>query len=167
MRVDIRPEFVVARYRELYPDYSASQVFFAATTAARSWRSAIIEAEARAGQPGAETYVYQLDWPSPVVPSLGAPHAFDIPLVFGTLGVPDSLTGTGPDAERVSAMMRQAFVSFAREGAPAAAALPGWLPYTLPGRATMLIDLPPHLAEDPRGAERRLFARVPYVQPGT
>lgn len=167
MRVDIRPEFVVARYRELYPDYSPSQVFFAATTAARSWRAAIIEAEERAKQAGADTYVYQLDWPSPVAPSMGAPHTFDIPLVFGTLGAPGSLTGTAPDAERVSAMMRQAFVSFAREGVPVAAALPEWQPYTLPDRETMLVDLPSRMADDPRGAERRLFARVPYVQPGT
>lgn len=167
LRVDIRPEFVVARYRELYPDYSPSQVFFAATTAARSWRAAVIEAEARAGQAGAPTFVYQLDWPSPVEPAMGAPHTFDIPLVFGTLNAPGSLTGTAPDAERVSAMMRQAFASFARDGVPVARALPEWRPYTLPDRETLIVDLPPRMAEDPRGAERRLFARVPYVQPGT
>jgi para-nitrobenzyl esterase len=31
----------------------------------------------------------------------------------------------------------------------------------------MVIALPPQLENDPRGAERKLFARVPYVQPGT
>lgn len=46
--VDMRPETVIAEYRRLYPDYSPSEVFFAATTAGRSWRAAIIEAEARA-----------------------------------------------------------------------------------------------------------------------
>ena len=30
MRVDIQPEYVVAEYRRLYPDYTPSQVFFAA-----------------------------------------------------------------------------------------------------------------------------------------
>ena len=48
MRVDIQPEVVIAEYRRLYPKYSPSDVFFAATTAGRSWRGAIIEAEARA-----------------------------------------------------------------------------------------------------------------------
>ena len=64
LRVDIQPELVVATYRRLYPHYSPSDVFFAATTAARSWRGAIIELEARAAQP-ADTWAYQLDWPSP------------------------------------------------------------------------------------------------------
>ncbi len=64
MRVDIRPETVVAHYRRLYPRSSPSDLFFAATTASRSWRGAIIELEARAAQP-AGTWAYQLDWPSP------------------------------------------------------------------------------------------------------
>ena len=48
LRVDISGELVVAEYRRLYPQYSASDVFFAATTAGRSWRAAIVEAELRA-----------------------------------------------------------------------------------------------------------------------
>src|SRR6185437_13307160 len=43
MRADIVPEIVVAEYRRLYPQSSPSDVFFAATTASRSWRPAIIE----------------------------------------------------------------------------------------------------------------------------
>ena len=31
--VDLLPEIVIAEYRRLYPDYTPSQVFFAATTA--------------------------------------------------------------------------------------------------------------------------------------
>jgi para-nitrobenzyl esterase len=31
----------------------------------------------------------------------------------------------------------------------------------------MLLDDEPRLVDDPRGDERRLFARVPYVQQGT
>jgi para-nitrobenzyl esterase len=167
MRVDIRPEFVVEEYRKLYPDYSPSQVFFAATTAARSWRAAIIEAEERAKQAGAGTYAYQLDFGSPVNPQTGAPHGFDIPLVFGNLDTDNSLAGDGPDAGAVSSMMSDAFVSFARNGVPRSEHLPEWKPYTLPNRETMVIARSPGLENDPRGAERKLFARVPYVQPGT
>lgn len=167
MRVDIRPEFVVEEYRKLYPDYTPSQVFFAATTAARSWRAAIIEAEERAKQAGAGTYAYQLDFGSPVNPRIGAPHGFDIPLVFGNLETADSLTGSGEDAKAVSIMMSDAFTSFARNGAPQSKHLPEWKPYTLPNRETMVIARPSRLENDPRGAERKLFARVPYVQPGT
>ena len=59
-------------------------------------------------------YVYQLDFPSPVEPRRGAPHAFDIPLVFGTLDAPGSLAGTGAAARAVSRRMMAAFLTFAR-----------------------------------------------------
>jgi para-nitrobenzyl esterase len=146
LRIDAHPEWVVAEYRRLFPSYSAEQVFYAATTAGRSWRGQVIEAEerARAGVPG---FVYQLDFPAP------APHAADIPLVFGTFA--------DPAARPVSEAMMQAFLRFARTGHP------GWAPYTLPRRQTMIFGRTPHLADDPRRAERELFARIPYIQPGT
>jgi para-nitrobenzyl esterase len=31
----------------------------------------------------------------------------------------------------------------------------------------MVFDLPPRLLDDPRGEERQLFEKVPYVQQGT
>ena len=167
MRVDISPDYVVAEYRELYPDRSPSEVFFAATTAARSWRAAIIEAEERAKQVGADTFVYQLDFASPVKPELGAPHTLDIPLVFRNLETEASIAGTGEASRAVSSMMSDAFTSFAATGRPASALLPDWTPFALPGRATMIFDTEPRMENDPRGAERRIFERVPYVQPGT
>ena len=54
-----------------------------------------------------------------------------------------------------------AFLRFARTGDP------GWPAYTLPQRRTMIFDPTPRLEDDPRRAERELFARIPYVQPGT
>jgi para-nitrobenzyl esterase len=167
MRVDIQPEYVISEYRRLYPDYSPSQVFFAATTAARSWRGAIIELEERAKQAGADTFAYHLDWASPVKPELGAPHTFDIPLIFGNLDAAGSITGTGTDAREVSAMMSDSFISFARTGEPQSTLLPDWKPFTLGKRETMVFDRPPSLVNDPRREERKIFARVPYVQPGT
>jgi para-nitrobenzyl esterase len=167
MRVDIRPEFVVERYRALYPDYSPSQVFFAATTAARSWRAAIIEGEERARQAGARTWVYQLDYGSPVEPHMGAPHTMDIPLVFGNLAAAGSITGTGPTARSVSARMSDAFIALARNGDPRHPGIPDWEPFSLPRRPTLIFDTDTRMEDDPRGAERQIFARVPYVQPGT
>ena len=62
--VDLLPQTVIAEYRRLYPHYTPSEVFFAATTAGRSWRGAVEELEARARQPSgaAPTWAYQLDW---------------------------------------------------------------------------------------------------------
>jgi para-nitrobenzyl esterase len=44
---------------------------------------------------------------------------------------------------------------------------PDWPAYDLERRATMVFDTHSRIADDPRGRERRLFAQVPYVQPGT
>ena len=142
-------------------------MFFAATTAGRSWRAAIVEAELRAQQ-GSPAYAYQLDWGSPVDGGKwGAFHTLDIPLMFGTLGAPGSLTGEGDDARRVSTTMQDALLAFARGGDPNYPGLPRWEPYTLPRRATMVFDVESRLVDDPRGAERRLFSKVPFIQQGT
>ncbi|HVI33215.1 MAG TPA: carboxylesterase/lipase family protein [Phenylobacterium sp.] len=167
MRVDISPELVIAEYRRLYPHYSPSDVLFAATTASRSWRGAIIEAELRALQ-GSPAWVYQLDFRSPAEGGrLGAFHTLDIPLVFDNTAAEGSRTGDGPEARRTAAAMSEAFIALARTGDPNHPALPRWEPYALPRRQTMIFDAEPRMADDPRGEERALFARVPYVQPGT
>src|SRR5690242_15071096 len=167
MRADISPERVVSEYRRLYPRYSPTEVFFAATTAGRSWRAAIIEAELRAQQ-GSPAYAYQLDWKAPKDGGKwGAPHTLDIPLVFDNIAVPDALTGSGPDAQRMADQMSEAFISFARTGNPNSRLLSGWEPYQLPRRQTMVFNNPSRLEDDPRGAERRLFSSVPFVQQGT
>ena len=130
-------------------------------------RAAIVEAELRARQ-GAPAWAYQLDWGSPMDGGKWrAPHTLDIPLVFGTLDAPGSITGTAADAKAVSAQMMGAFLAFARRGDPNGAGLPRWEPYQLPRRQTMVFDVTSRLEDDPRGAERRLFEKVPFVQQGT
>lgn len=166
LRVDIAPEPVIAEYRRLYPDYTPSQIFFAATTAARSWRAAIIEAELRAQQ-GSPAFVYQLDWPSTLANGhRGAPHTSDIPLAFDTVQAAGSLA-LGPTAQPMADRISAAFAAFAATGDPNHADLPRWEPYGLPRRQTMILNDTCRMEDDPRGGERRLFARVPYVQPGT
>ncbi|HWA63050.1 MAG TPA: carboxylesterase/lipase family protein [Caulobacteraceae bacterium] len=166
MRVDIDPATVVATYRRLYPLYSPSDVFFAATTAARSWRAAVIEAEARAAA-GTPAFVYELDWVSPKDGGrLGAPHMADIPLVFDNVAAPGS-RAEGPQAQVMADRMSEAFIAFARAGDPNCAAIPRWTPYSLARRETMVFDGSTRMEDDPRGAERRLFAKVPFIQAGT
>jgi para-nitrobenzyl esterase len=165
--VDIEPEHVIAEYRRLYPRYTPTEVFFAATTAGRSWRGAVIEAELRAQQ-GTNTFAYQLNYRSPLENGrYGAMHTMDIALVFNNIAQPGSLTGTSPEAQRTADAMSEALIAFARTGNPNHSRLPEWRPYTLPDRATMLFDADSKLENDPRGAERRLFASVPYIQRGT
>lgn len=166
MRIDITPEAVIAAYRAMHPEWSPDQVLIAATTAGRSWRGAVIEAEERA-RAGAPAWVYQLDYPG-TMPSgrKGAFHTADIPLVFDNVALPESRVN-GPGAQAVSDAMRKAFVALARDGDPNHPGLPHWDRYDLPRRQTMLFDVNARMVDDPRGDERRFFAAIPYIQPGT
>jgi para-nitrobenzyl esterase len=167
LRMDVLPEWVVAQYRAHFPSDTPEQIFYRATTAGRSWPGQVLEADARAAAGARATWVYQVDFQSPVKPERGAPHTMDIALAFGTLDAVGSFTGTGPAAVRLSRQVMGAFAALARTGKPAAKGLPAWAPYTLPGRATMLFDTTSRLVDDPRRWERELFARVPYIQPGS
>ncbi|MEG2802821.1 carboxylesterase/lipase family protein [Stenotrophomonas sp.] len=165
--VDLLPSVVIAGYRRLYPHYTPSQVFFAATTAGRSWRGAVEELEARARQ-GAPTWAYQLDWGSPLDGGrFGAFHTLDIPLVFDNTHQPGSRTGNGEDAMQVAASMSAALIAFARHGDPHHPGLPAWERYALERRQTLLFDRPPRQADDPRGGERELYRQAPFIQRGT
>jgi para-nitrobenzyl esterase len=166
LRVDIHPEWVVAQYRRQFPDWSPERVFYAASTAGRSWPGQVIEADARA-RAGTRTWVYQLDFQSPTQPRRGAPHTMDIAIAFGTLDAEGSYTGTGPAARALSATMMRAFAALARTGDPNVAAVPAWPVYELPERATMVFDAESRSVDDPRRWERELFARAPYIQPGS
>jgi para-nitrobenzyl esterase len=164
--MDLHPEWIVGQYRQRFPDWTAERAFFAATTAGRSWPGQVIEADARAAA-RTPTWVYQVDFQSPVEPWRGAPHTIDIPLSFGTLDAEGSITGTGAGARAVSGRMMDAFIAFARTGTPEGKGLPRWPLYSLPDRTTMVFDTESRAVDDPRKWERELFARVPYIQPGT
>jgi para-nitrobenzyl esterase len=172
LRMDLLPEWIVAQYRARYPDWSPERIFYAATTAGRSWPGQVLEAEARA-RADAPTWFYQVDFASPTQPERGAPHTMDIPLAFGTLDAPGSLTGTGEGAQAASRAVMERFIAFARVGDPNGGrgldggAMPAWPQYRLDRRATMIFDAASRVEGDPRGWERELFARVPYVQPGS
>ncbi|WP_425228528.1 carboxylesterase/lipase family protein [Sphingomonas sp.] len=162
LRVDLSPEWIVAQYRQHFSDWTPQQIFYDATTCGRSWPGQVIEAEARA-RAGAPAWVYQLDFASRIDPRRGAFHTMDIPLAFGTLGAEGSQTGTGADARAASQALQNRFVAFATHGTPGA----GWPRYDLTSRATMLFDTRARVENDPRRWQRELFARAPYIQPGT
>lgn len=166
MRIDVAPEEVMKAYRNLYPDWTPDHVLIAASTAARSWRGAVIEAEVRAVQ-GAPTWVYQMDFAG-MLPNgrSGAFHTVDIPLAFDTVNAAGSGV-SGPAAQSVSDSLSNAFVSLARSGDPNNRALPDWPCYTLPARQTIMFDEMVSVISDPRSEERQFFSNYPYVQPGT
>jgi para-nitrobenzyl esterase len=161
---------VIARYREWHPEYSPTDVFFAATTDSRSWRGQVIEADRRAAQPpgAAPSYVFQFDWQTPVDGGKwGAHHGLDVPFVFDNAATAPHLVGGGREPLGLADKMSRAWIAFARSGDPNVEGLPAWPPFDTERRATMVFDNESRVVDDPRGRERRLFGQVPYVQPGT
>lgn len=151
MRVDIKPDWVVSQFRTRYPEAKPLELFHRIVTAARSWRGQVEEAEARAkaGPPAADrTFVYQLDFEQ-------AKHTDDIALAFGTVVNPSAAQ------KAMSDTIMAAFVRFAKTGNP------GWDAYDLKSRQTMIFDQNSRVENDPRKWERELFAKVPYIQPGS
>jgi para-nitrobenzyl esterase len=164
IKIDLDPHWIVAQYRARHPDWTPERLFYAATTAGRSWPGQVIEADARAAAGAQATWVYQLDRPSPIDPLRGAAHTDDLPYVFGTLDAPGSFSGTNAAARATRDAMMAAFVGLAKTGRPG---LDHWARYALPARATLVIDNDIRMIDDPRGWERALWATAPYVQPGS
>jgi para-nitrobenzyl esterase len=110
------------------------------------------------------TYAYLFTYASPARRgALGSCHALEIPFVFGTLNAPtqDKFAGTGPEVERLSANMMDAWLSFARTGSPAHEGIGPWPAYDAGTRPTMLFDRSSALAADPFREERQ--AIEPFV----
>lgn len=167
MRVDIDPRAVISLYREQYPQFSPAEVFFAATAASRSWRGQVEEADARA-RAGSPTWVYRLDLPAAADNGKwGAPHTADIPYLFQNHDAEGSFSARTPAAQRAGEILADAVFGLVRTGGPEHPDLPAWPRYTLPTRETLLIGEAMTIANDPRGAERALFATVPFTQWGT
>jgi para-nitrobenzyl esterase len=164
---------VISDYRDWYPHYSPSDVFFAAATAFRSWPGQVIEAERRAESPAQpRTWVYEMDWNSPVGGGrFGAPHTVDIPFFFDNLAAAPGMVGASAQdvrsAQPLADIMSETLIAFARTGDPNHDSLPHWPAYNLSTRPTMMWNTTSKILDDPRGRERQLAAQAHYRQPGT
>jgi para-nitrobenzyl esterase len=164
---DLTTADIIDAYRLWYPGYDATDVFFAATTAFRSWHGMVIESERRADQRG-PTWVYNFTWKSPADHGKwGAPHTIDIPFAFDNLQLASSMTGTSPEAQQLAASYSDTLIHFAQTGDPNHSGFPHWPHYDLNHRPTMLWDSQPRVENDPRAEERKLIAQATYIQPGT
>jgi para-nitrobenzyl esterase len=156
---------MILMYRRLHPNYSASDVFFAATTDSYDWRAAIMEIERRAAMPpgSAATYSYELRWGSPVDGGkYRACHGLDLALMFDNVALSHRMTGIGLQAFELAGQMSEAYIAFARSGNPNNAKTPYWSPYDLARRPTLAFDVVPTVIDDPRSEERRFFSAEPF-----
>jgi para-nitrobenzyl esterase len=98
---------------------------------------------------------YLFTYQSPVLDGvLGACHALEMGFVFGTHD--DLFCGTGPEADRLSETMQDAWTSFARTGNPSCAALGDWPAYG-DSRTTMILDTQCRLEPAPYEEERQAW----------
>jgi para-nitrobenzyl esterase len=103
-------------------------------------------------------YSYLFTWKSPALDGLlGACHALELGFVFGTYDA--QFCGKGPDAERLSQRMQDAWLAFARTGKPTCPSLGEWPEYG-EGRRTMLLGSDCRLEEAPYEEERRAWEVV-------
>lgn len=107
------------------------------------------------------TYHYLFDWESPVK-RLGACHALELSFVFGTLQVPgnDRFAGQGPDAQRLSLQMMDAWVAFAKTGDPSCESAGQWPKYEATRRQSMIFGKRTHVEDAPFETERALIDQM-------
>ena len=106
--------------RAAHPHATAEELF---TLVQSDWlfRMPSLHLAAAQADGGGQAYLYELAYGAPAAGGiLGACHALDISLVFGTLTAAESFLGDTPpeEAAAVSAGMRSAWVTMATQGHP-------------------------------------------------
>ena len=102
----------------------------------------------------APTFAYLFGWRSPMLDGwAGACHCLEIPFVFGLQGSENLayFTGSGPDADALSATMQRAWVAFANGEEP-------WARYDTDTRPTMCFDVESAIEHAPREPERAVLS---------
>ena len=145
-----RAEDVIAAYREARPGASPTDLLVAITTDLIMRVPSILLAERKAASGGAPAYMYLFAHRSPALDGrLGAPHVYEIPFVFDNVSQPIGLLGDDPGRFALAARMSDAWIAFARTGAPNHRDLPRWPAYNSTDRATMIFDDECRIESDP------------------
>lgn len=170
---DYQPEELVAKYRAWHPNFSPSDVYFQITTDVRVWRAEQTAAEKRAANRASQphTWVYQMDWASPVAGGrYKAPHTMDLPFAFDNAAIAPGMVGDTPEqqarAQTMATAVSESYIAFARTGNPNNPHVPQWPNFDLTRRPTMIFDDQVRVENDPRAAERKYLEQVPYTPPG-
>jgi para-nitrobenzyl esterase len=92
-------------------------------------------------------------WKSPAMGgAMGACHGLEISFVFGNLI--DMFSGSGPEAEKLSRCMQDAWLAFARTGDPSCESIGKWPVYGSE-RNTMILDKDCRVEAAPYEEERQ------------
>jgi para-nitrobenzyl esterase len=118
-------------------------------------QSAIAQAAAKAALGRAPAYLYWFTWRTPVLN--GRPRAFhcaEIPFVFDNTDRCENMTGGGPDARALAAIMSDAWIRFARTGNPNHPGMPRWDAFSPLQQQTMMFDNETRQVNAPDAAEQ-------------
>lgn len=132
-----RADAVVAAFRRAYPDLPISEVG-AIDTGTRAGSVAV--AALKAEQP-APVYNYLFAWRSPILDyGWSASHTTDVPFYFNNAARGVQATGGGPEVDRLTDIISEAWINFAHSGNPSTHRLPDWPAFTANNPATMIFD---------------------------
>ncbi|MCC7462834.1 MAG: carboxylesterase/lipase family protein [Gammaproteobacteria bacterium] len=138
-----RVDPLMAAFRKAYPHMEP-----------REWplvdvrfRSGVLRTAQLKALQGDPVYVYLFTWPSPVLDhAWAAGHSSELAFVFDNADLGVQSTGGGKDVDKLTRLMSQAWIHFARSGNPNAAGSSAWPMFTPERSATLLFDLPPRAA---------------------
>jgi para-nitrobenzyl esterase len=115
----------------------------------------LVEAQQKNNTP---VYNYIFTWNSPAMGGVfKACHALEIGFVFGKYD--DMFCGTGPEADKLSESMQEAWLAFAKTGNPSSKCAGDWPEYGSQ-RMTMVFGKDNHVEAAPFDAERAVWDKV-------
>ncbi len=149
---------IIEAYRREYPKSKPFDTY-AAIAASRFRIPAMEQAARKAALERAPAYAYIYSWRTPVLEDrVGTFHASEISFAFDNAALCDHYSAGTPEALALSRQMGAAWVAFARTGNPNHSGLPHWPAYQAQSKATMVLDSPCRVKNDPEGAGLRLIA---------
>lgn len=141
-------EKAFAAYRAAYPGDDPSYLVSSMMTDRLFRTGSITMADRKSAQGVAPVYLYRVDYEPRVVDRLlRSPHGTEVPLVFGTK-LPAGFIGSGPEVDRLSDVMRTAWLNFVRTGNPSQPGL-AWPHYDAGKRLNMVFDTNSRVVADP------------------
>jgi para-nitrobenzyl esterase len=160
------PVPIIAAIRALEPHAGPADLYFEITSERGMGAGSHLLAQRRVEASQAPTYVYRLEWETPVEGGKWrSPHSLDLPLVFDTVGKSQSIIGDGAaQAQIVADAMSQSWINFARTGNPNGGRAPAWTAYNVAREPVMQFDLKSRIVFDAEIGRRKVLKRVPPAQ---
>jgi para-nitrobenzyl esterase len=156
------PTAVIAAMRTEEPKANAADLYFRITTERGMGAGSHLIAQRRVEAKQAPTYVYRLEWETPVDGGKWrTPHALDLTMIFDNVANSASLMGNGSaEAQHVADAMSAAWINFARKGDPNGGKAPHWDRYELTTQPVLVFDTHSHMTSDAKGGAFKVVSEA-------